>query len=203
MIQNAVQNFGNAALPLLPHEQQRLAQAFGSPNLTTGRPKTTRSLADRRESICTRDCQHGQEDKRPDPWVWIHELVFAPRGIYPVEEDYEASSRTQCCDVVAQSSPKFWRQAHRQARCPFAVIRLNHAPSPIRIRLWPPSHYFLKDLNELPTPLGRAAGSARHASRGRWGVLEPMASGSGAQLPASPSGAHSSITICGLKVRSR
>ena len=35
----------------------------------------------------------------------------------------------------------------------------------------------------------------RHASRGRSGVLEPVASGAGAQLPARPSGAHTSIAI--------
>jgi hypothetical protein len=35
----------------------------------------------------------------------------------------------------------------------------------------------------------------RHAGRGRSGVLEPVASGAGAQLPARPSGAHTSIAI--------
>jgi hypothetical protein len=35
----------------------------------------------------------------------------------------------------------------------------------------------------------------RHASRGRSGVLEPVASGAGAHLPARPSGAHTSIAI--------
>jgi hypothetical protein len=41
----------------------------------------------------------------------------------------------------------------------------------------------------------------RHAGRGRSGVLDPVASGAGAQLPARPSGAHTSIAIYRCEVQ--